>query len=93
MFAPSLLGFAPSLAADAATPTRRSHVIEVRDAATGNLVQVLWIDRGTYFVRKVVYYHGDRLARTIEVERLLINQGLTSEDVLAVPRAGVTVRG
>ncbi len=93
VFAPSLLGFAPSLAADAATPTRRSHVIEVRDAATGNLVQVLWIDRGTYFVRKVTYYHGDRLARTIEVERLLINQGLTSEDVLAVPRAGVTVRG
>lgn len=91
--APLLPGLIPTLAPDTLSPTRDTYIIEVRDATSGKLTQVLWVDRGTYFIRKVLFYTDDRLTRSIEVERLLINQGLTPEDVLTLPRASVTVRG
>lgn len=87
---PSILQFTPSLAPD--PWARGTYIVEVRDAKTGRLTQVVWVDRGTYFLRKILYYSDDRLTRTIEVERLLINQGLT-QDVLTLPRAATTVRG
>ncbi len=92
-FSPSLSGFAPSAFPDAATPTHSSYIVEVRDATSGKLTQALWIDRGTYFIQKVVYYQDDQQVRAIEVERLLMNQGLTVNDVLILPQASVTVRG
>ncbi len=92
-FDPTLAGFAPSSPSGVDTLTRASYVIEVREAQSGKLTQTVWIDRGTYFVEKVVYYRDDQRTRTIEVERLLMNQGLTVDDVLIIPRVSVTVRG
>ncbi len=92
-FDPSLLGFAPSSLSGIDVLTRARYVIEVREAESGHLTEAIWIDRGTYFVEKVVYYQDDQQTRTIEVERLLMNQGLTVGDVLITPRVSVTVRG
>jgi len=91
---PPSLAFAPTLAPDsAALEQRGTYTIEVRDAATGNLTEVVWVDRGTYFIRKILYYTDDQVERTIEVERLVINQGLGPEDLLTLPRTASTVRG
>jgi hypothetical protein len=92
-FSPSLSGFTSSASTDVGTPTHSSYIVEVRDAKSGDLTQALWIDRGTYFIQKVVYYQNGQRVRTIEVERLLMNQGLTINDVMILPRASVTVRG
>jgi hypothetical protein len=92
-FSPSFSGFASSTSPGTATPTHSSYIVEVRDAKSGDLTQALWIDRGTYFIQKVVYYQNGQRVRTIEVERLLMNQGLTINDVMILPRASATVRG
>jgi hypothetical protein len=92
-FSPTLTGFAPSTPSDADTLTRASYVIEVREAKSGQLTQVVWIDRGTYFVEKVEFFRNDQRTRTIEVERLWMNQGLTVDDVLITPRVTTTLRG
>jgi outer membrane lipoprotein-sorting protein len=70
-----------------------SYVIEVRDAASGELVQAVWVDRATYLLQRIVYFEDEQRARALEVENMRINQGLTVDEVLVTPSASVTVRG
>jgi len=72
---------------------RGSYVIEVRDAASGQLTRALWIDRATYLIEKIVYFQDDQRVRTLEVGDVRVNQGLTPDDVLVQPRVSVTIRG
>jgi len=91
VLSPTLPGFAPRFVAG--TLVRPTFLLEVRDAATGALTQALWIDPATYFIRKVIYYQDNQVQRTLQVDRFLINQGMTPDDVLILPRGPTTLRG
>jgi hypothetical protein len=90
-FAIPVSELAVTTSSDAAGP--RSYIVEVTDAKSGRLAESLWIDRGTYFIQKVVYYENGQRVRVIEVERMVMNQGMTIDEVLILPRASVTIRG
>jgi len=73
---------------------RGEYILEVRDAASGRLTRMIWIDRETYFVHKVVFFSDEgQRDKTIELQQLMIDQGLTAEDVLTLPRGLDTLRG
>ena len=72
---------------------RGGYILEVTGATSGELVQMIWIDRDTYHVQKVVFFSGGRRTASINVERLTLNQGLTREEILLLPRAEESIRG
>jgi len=92
-FDPDLSGFASAPSVSLSDPLYGSYIMEVRDAKSGRLTQTLWFDRATFLVQKVVFFEDDRRVRTLEVERLLLNQGLTADEILVLPRAATTIRG
>jgi hypothetical protein len=92
-FDPDLSGFASVPSVSFSDPLYGSYIMEVRDAVSGRLTQTLWFDRTTFLVQKVVFFEDDRRVRTLEVERLLLNQGLTADEILVLPRAASTIRG
>jgi hypothetical protein len=92
-FDPDLSGFASAPSVSFSDPLYGSYIMEVRDAVSGRLTQTLWFDRTTFLVQKVVFFEDDRRVRTLEVERLLLNQGLTADEILVLPRAATTIRG
>jgi hypothetical protein len=72
---------------------RGGYVLEITDAASGELAQMIWIDRDTYFVQKVVFFSEGRRTTSIQLERLTLDQGLTREEILILPRAEESIRG
>ncbi len=88
------LGVAQALNAEAGNSIPGSYILEIRDASTDDLVRMIWIDRETYLIQKVVTFdHGQRDA-TLLVQLMTIDQGLTEADVVTPPEAGVeNVRG
>lgn len=89
---PDLSGFGTP-ATSAYDPLHGSYIVEVRETVSGRLVQTLWIDRTTYFIQKIVYSDAERPVRALEVERVVLDQELAPDDVLALPRASATIRG
>ncbi|MEI6172027.1 MAG: hypothetical protein WCQ45_06095 [bacterium] len=89
----NLAGFASAPSINLSDPLYGSYIMQVRDAKSGRLTQTLWFDRATFLVQKVVFFEDDRRVRTLEVERLFLNQGLTADEVLVLPRAASTIRG
>lgn len=85
----------PSFAfpSDAASSLRGEYILEVRDASSGELVRMIWIDRETYLVKRVVFFSEGRRDRAIELQQVMVDQGLTPEDVLTLPRGLETLRG
>ncbi len=75
------------------SPIRTEYILEVRDAKTGELTRMIWIDRDTYFVKKVVFFSGDMRTKTITVQRIEVDQGLTAEEVLRLPTGALIIRG
>jgi outer membrane lipoprotein-sorting protein len=69
-----------------------NYVLEVRDSETDELLRMVWVDRENFMVRKVVFFSDEQRARSIRVERITLNQGLTAEEILALPRGAETVR-
>ena len=92
-FDPDLSGFASAPSISLSDPLYGSYIMEVRDAESGRLTRTLWVDRRTFLVQKVVFFEDDRRVRTLEIERLLLNQGLTADEILVLPRAASTIRG
>jgi hypothetical protein len=90
---PGLPGFASPPSINFSDPLYGSYIMEVRDAESGRLTRTLWVDRRTFLVQKVVFFEDDRRIRTLEVERLLLNQGFTADEILVLPRAASTIRG
>ncbi|MEW5826850.1 MAG: hypothetical protein AB1778_08475 [Candidatus Bipolaricaulota bacterium] len=75
-----------------ATRLPTHYLLEVRNGDTLELMRTLWIDRSTFMVRRVVTFDGGR-RRTVEIENAKVNQGLTAQDVLIIPRGGPVLRG
>ena len=93
VFDPDLPGFASPSSISLSDPLYGSYIVEVRDTESGRLTRTLWVDRATFLVRKVVFFEDDRRVRTLDVERLLLNQGFTADEILVLPRAASTIRG
>jgi len=69
------------------------HILEVRDGKSGALTRMIWLDSDTYFVKKVVFFADEKRAKTVTVQRLEIDQGLTVDDVLRLPTGALIIRG
>ncbi|MEN6369200.1 MAG: hypothetical protein ABFD77_05830 [Thermotogota bacterium] len=70
-----------------------AYVLEVRASDTRQLERMIWIDRRSFLVQKVVFYANGERDRTIRVEEVTVNQGLTAEQVLTLPENAEIVRG
>jgi len=75
------------------TTIRSEHILEVRDGKSRALIRMIWLDSDTYFVKKVVYFADEKRTKTINVQRLEIDQGLTADDVLRLPTGALIIRG
>lgn len=81
------IGFARLLEPTVGNAVAGSHILEVRDADTRELTRMVWIDRESYFVQKVVFFESGQRSSTIEVQWSEVDQGLTLEDILTLPNA------
>jgi len=72
---------------------RSEYILEVRDAETGELTRMVWIDRESYFVQKVVFFSDGQRTKTVQLKRITVDKGLTPEEVLTLPRGVEIVRG
>lgn len=70
-----------------------AYVLEVRTTATRQLERMIWIDRRSFLVQKVVFYTNGERDRTIRIEEMTLNQGLTAEQILTLPENTEVVRG
>jgi hypothetical protein len=68
-------------------------ILEVRDASTGELARMIWIDRDTYLIDRVVFFRDGRRSTSIRVQRITLDQGLTADEVLRLPRDADVIRG
>jgi len=88
------LGLAQSLDAETGNSIPGSYVLEVRDSDTQDLLRMVWIDRETYLIQKVVTFKNGHRSATLLVQLMTIDQGLTEADVITPPQAGVeNIRG
>jgi hypothetical protein len=77
-----------------ATSMGSSYVLEVRDSRSDELMRMIWVDRETFLIRKVVVFEDGQRSTTLLIERIDIDQGLTEEEILTLPTRGVeTIRG
>ena len=84
----------PISALDMTSSLGGSYVLEVRDSRSDELLRMIWVDRETFLVHKVVVFEAGQRASTVLVERIEIDQGLTEEEILTLPTRGVeTIRG
>ncbi len=55
---------------------------------------MIWIDRETYLIQKIVTFKNGQRSTTFVVELITINQGLTESDVITPPQEGAeNIRG
>jgi len=54
---------------------------------------MVWIDRESYFVQKVVFFSDGQRTKTVQLKRITVDKGLTPEEVLTLPRGVEIVRG
>lgn len=71
-----------------------SYILEVRDTRSNELVRMIWVDRDSFLIRKVVAFDDGQRSSTLYVERVDLDQGLTEEEIITLPSRGVdTIRG
>lgn len=88
------LGLTQSLFANNGSSIPGSHILEVRDSDTKDLLRMIWIDCETYLVQKVVTFKNGQRSSTLLVQLITIDQGLTKAEVVTPPQAGVeNIRG
>jgi len=68
-------------------------ILEVTDRQTSMIVRRIWVDRKTYLVSKTASYSDGKRVSSIRVERITLDQGLTTDEILALPEAAETIRG
>jgi hypothetical protein len=90
---PSGLSLASTAGSAVENAIRGEYILEARDAWTGELTRMIWIDRETYFVQKVVFFSNGRRDKTIQLEQIETDQGLAAEDILTLPRGLELLRG
>jgi len=69
------------------------YILEVTHARAERLLHMIWIDRESYLVRKIVFFANGKRATSLRVERITLDQGLTAEEILALPRGVEIIRG
>jgi len=80
---PSLSEVAPGSTGGA---IQGGYILEVSDAASGELSRMIWIDPEDYLVDKVVLFSEGRRTTSIRIVWMTVDQGLTSDEVLTFPR-------
>ena len=70
-----------------------SYILEVRDAQSNELEQMIWVERDTFLVRKVVVYRDGKRQTTIRVEWIILDQGFVEGDLLNLPQRADVIRG
>jgi len=90
--APSTTGFAQVASVNVSQSIQGSYILEVRNANSEELERMLWIERDTFLIRKVVSFEEGRRTTTIRVEWIILDQGFTEED-LVMPQGFDTIRG
>lgn len=91
---PLSLSLIDSIGAEHGGSILGSYILEVRDAQTQDLSRMVWIDRETYLIQKVVTFKDGRRNASLLVQLITVNQGLTADDVITTPQAGVeNIRG
>ena len=75
-------------------PIGGSYILEVRDTGSDELVRMIWVERDTFLIRKVVVFDDGQRSTALYVERIDLDQGLTEEEIITLPSRGVeTIRG
>ncbi len=88
-----LPGFAGFEGGSLGGPIQGGYILEVTHAGSGELLRMIWIDRESYLVRKIVFFANGKRATSLRVERITLDQGLTAEEILALPRGVEIIRG
>lgn len=87
-------GLMQSLISTGGTSMPGSHILEVRDAKSKDLLRMIWIDSETYLIQKVVTFKNGQRSATLLVQLITIDQGLTEDEVIPPLQVGVeNVRG
>ncbi len=68
------------------------YILKVYDAKTGLLTRMLWIDRETYLIKQIVILIDGKRTTSIHAPHILIDQGLTPEELLVLPRTAEIIR-
>ncbi len=89
----SLRGFAGFEEGSLGGSIQGGYILEVTHARSGELLRMIWIDRESYLVRKIVFFANGKRATSLRVERITLDQGLTAEEILALPRGVEIIRG
>jgi len=87
------LGFARSITPTDGPVLQGAYILEIRDTDTYMLRQMVWIERESYMIQKIVYYDDGERDKVVRVQRITLDQGLTTEEIIAVPRGVITIRG
>jgi hypothetical protein len=71
-----------------------SYILEVRDARSNQLIRMIWVERDTFLIHKIVVFEDGQRSATLRVERMDVDHGLTEEEIITLPTRGVeTIRG
>lgn len=87
------LSFAGPIHVEWALRLPANYLLEVRNPVSLELERTIWVDSATFLVRRVVFFEGGVRRRTVNVEDIRVNGGMTSQDVLTIPRGGPVLRG
>ena len=88
------VGLMQSLFSDSGNSISGSHILEIRDAETKDLLRMIWIDRETYLIQKVVTFKRGQRSATLLVQLITIDQGMTEDEVIPPLQIGVeNIRG
>jgi outer membrane lipoprotein-sorting protein len=88
------LGVAESLDAGTRNPIPGTYILEVRDPKSKDLLRMIWVDRETYIIQKVVTFQDGERDATLLIQLMTIDQGLTEAEVIPPPQADVeNIRG
>lgn len=90
---PSLPGFAGFEGTLSGGSIQGGYILEVTDARSGELSRMIWIDRESFMVKKIVFFAEGRRTTSIRVQRITLDQGLTAEEILALPHGVEVIRG
>ena len=78
---------------DAGSSIRGGFILEVRDVPSGQLSRMIWIERETYMIERIVFFVDGQRSASIRVQRMTLDQGLAPEDILTLPRDVDVIRG
>jgi len=90
---PYLPGFSRFEGMVSGGPIQGGYILEVTDAQSGELVRMIWIDRESFLVKKVVFFTNGMRSTSIRMQWVTLDQGLTTEEILALPRGVEVIRG